>query len=278
MSNSEPLMPKLVVIKEIIDETPDVKTFRVQFENEDDQKEFLYLPGQFAELSVFGIGEATLCINSTMSRPEFIDFSARRVGEVTTVLHGMSVDDIIGVRGPYGNHFPLDFLAGKNLIFIGGGVGLAPLRGLINHCVDNRDDFAKITLVYGARSPQDLVYKYEVLENWPKARDFECITTVDAGDDTWDGRVGFVPSVLKEVAPSPENAVAITCGPPIMIKFVLEGLRELGFTDENIVTTLEMRMKCGVGQCGRCNIGEKYVCLDGPVFTMAQLKDMPAEY
>lgn len=278
MSVKDPLQPKLAEIKEIIVETPDVKTFKVKFIADADNESFKYLPGQFAELSIFGVGEATFCINSTMTRPGLLEFSVRRVGEVSSALHGLSEGDVIGVRGPYGNHFPLEYLKGKNLIFIGGGVGLAPLRGLINYCVDNRDDFAKITLIYGARSPQDLAYKYEVLDNWPKVKDFECITTVDVGDDTWDGKVGFVPAVVREVAPSPENAVAITCGPPIMIKFVLECLEELNFTDSQIITTLEMRMKCGVGQCGRCNIGEKYVCLDGPVFSLAQLKTMNNEY
>lgn len=278
MSIKDPLAPKLAQIKEIITETPDVKTFRVRFVDPNDHEAFKYMPGQFAELSVFGVGEATISITSTITRPEFIEFCVKNVGEVSSALHGLSPDDIIGLRGPYGNNFPLDFLAGKNLIFIGGGFALAPLRGLINYCVDHRDDFNKFSLIYGARSPEDLCFKDEIFKNWPKVKDFDCTITVDKGDETWSGRVGFVPAVLREVAPSPVDAVTITCGPPIMIKFVLEALEELGFAHEQIITTLEMRMKCGVGQCGRCNIGEKYVCLDGPVFSLAQLKTMTNEY
>jgi NAD(P)H-flavin reductase len=198
-----------------------------------------------------------------------------RVGEVTQRIHQLNAGDPIGVRAPLGNGFDVKALAGKDILFIGGGIGMAPLRTLLLYMVDNRSDFGDVSVIYGARSPQDLCYRYE-FDDW-KAGGVNTVLTVDAGAPGWENRVGFVPTVLKEEAPSPKNKVAIVCGPPIMIKFVLLGLKELGFEDHQILSTLEKRMKCGVGICGRCNIGSKYVCLDGPVFSYDQLQQMLPE-
>ncbi|GAI91983.1 unnamed protein product, partial [marine sediment metagenome] len=186
-------------------------------------------------------------------------------------LHRLGVGAEIGFRGPYGNSFPLDFLQGKNLVFVAGGIGLAPLRSLIWNVIDNRDKYEKADIIYGARSPADLCFKYD-LDTWGKDKTVNMVTTVDKGDEGWTGRVGFVPQILEQVAPSASNAVAIVCGPPIMIRFTFPVLEKLGFTPEQMITTLEKRMKCGIGKCGRCNIGNLYVCRDGPVFTYAQIK------
>jgi NAD(P)H-flavin reductase len=198
-----------------------------------------------------------------------------RVGEVTQRIHQLNTGDTIGVRAPLGNGFDIQSLKGKDILFVGGGIGMAPLRTLLLYMIDNRSDFGDVTVIYGARSPQDLCYRYE-FDEW-KAGGVNVVLTVDVGTPDWENRVGFVPAVLKEVAPSPKNRVAIVCGPPIMIKFVLLGLKELGFEDDQILSTLEKRMKCGVGICGRCNIGSKYVCLDGPVFRYDQLRQMMPE-
>jgi NAD(P)H-flavin reductase len=184
--------------------------------------------------------------------------------------------DKIGIRGPFGNFFPLEEMEEKNLLIIGGGIGLAPLRSVILNVFDNRAKYGKIDIIYGARSPQDLVFTNEY-EEWRAVDNTTLHLTVDRGDEGWKGNVGLVPTFLKEIHPSPENTTSITCGPPIMIKFVIEVLCELGFPSERIITTLERRMKCGVGKCGRCNIGGKYVCLDGPVFTLKQLEEIPSD-
>jgi sulfhydrogenase subunit gamma (sulfur reductase) len=257
-------------------ETGDVITFQVSIDDTDGASPFEYKSGQFAEVSLFGVGEAPISITSSPTRPETIEFSIRRVGQLTNALHELNVGDKIGIRGPFGNFFPLDELEGHNLLIIGGGIGLAPMRSVILNVFDNRSKYGKIDIIYGARSPQDLVYKSEY-EEWQKVENTKLHLTVDQGDEEWKGNVGLVPTFLKEINPSPENTTGITCGPPIMIKFVIEALHELGFSSERIITTMERRMKCGVGKCGRCNIGNKYVCLDGPVFTLEQLETMPSD-
>jgi NAD(P)H-flavin reductase len=270
-----PYKPELAVIDKVIQETSDTKTFKVIFQDESIRDNFAYEPGQFQEVSVFGVGEATFCLTSSPSKKGFIEFSVKKVGSVTSALHDMTEGDIVGIRAPLGNHFPYAEWKGKNLVFIGGGIGMAPMRSLLNFCLDNREDYADVTTIYGARSPEDLSFTYE-FEDW--ASRGKLFLTVDKGNDEWKDNVGFVPAYLKDLAPSPKDAIAITCGPPIMIKFVLMELENLGFTPEQIYTTLEMKMKCGIGKCGRCNIGSKFVCLDGPVFSQAQLKELPPEF
>jgi len=272
---SNPYLPEIATIEEIIQETHNIKTFRVGFNNQSRMADFSFKPGQVGQLSVFGIGESTFVINSPPTRLDFLQFSVMQVGELTTKLHSLQVGDQIGVRAPLGNSFPIDEMKGKDILFVGGGIGMAPLRTLLLNMLDNRDDFGDISIIYGARSPQDLCFTYE-FEEWRKLG-ANLILTVDREFPDWNGRVGFVPAVLAEEAPSPHNTVAVTCGPPIMIKFVLKGLKELEFEDDQIITTLEKRMKCGVGLCGRCNIGTHYVCVDGPVFSYAQLKELPSE-
>ena len=271
-------LPHIAIIEKIIDETPGVRTFRFNFKDEELRKKFAFDSGQFGEYSVLGIGEAPFCISSSPTRRDHLEFTAQQVGRLTNALHRLSAGTEIGFRGPYGNSFPLDFLQGKNLVFIGGGIGLAPLRSLIWNVIDNRDKYKNIDIIYGARSPADLCFKYD-LDAWDKDKTVSMATTVDKGDESWTGREGFVPQVLEQVAPSSDNTVAIVCGPPVMIRFTFPVLEKLGFTPEQMLTTLEKRMKCGIGKCGRCNIGNLYVCRDGPVFTYAQIKDfISSEY
>jgi len=266
-------------IVSITDETADTKTFRLEFCDARQDEEFHFHAGQFALYSVFGAGEATFCIASSPTEKGYIECSVKRTGKVTNQLHQCNEGDIIGFRGPYGNWFPIEQMEGKNLLFVAGGIGLAPLNSLIRNCLDLRDQFKEITILYGARSVSDLVYK-ERLETWRQMKDVETVYTVDPGGETpeWKGEVGFVPTVLKSVKPKPENTVVVLCGPPIMIKFVLESLAELGFSPESAYTTLENRMKCGVGKCGRCNVGSLYVCKDGPVFRCSDLEALPREF
>jgi sulfhydrogenase subunit gamma (sulfur reductase) len=264
-------LPHLAVIDKIIDETYDTRTFHFNFKDEKLREEFTFESGQFCLVSILGIGEAPFCISSSPTRRGHLECSIRQVGKLTRALHRLGEGAEIGVRGPYGNSFPLDFLKGKNLVFVGGGIGLAPLRSLIWNAIDNRDSYGNIDIIYGARSPADLCFSYD-LEAWDKDKTVNMVTTVDKGDEGWTGKVGLVPSVLEDVAPSPKNSVAIVCGPAIMIRFTFPVLERLGFTPEQMLTTLEKRMKCGIGKCGRCNIGNIHVCRDGPVFSYAQIK------
>jgi len=272
------LVPDVATILEIRNETAvgDVKTFRVA--PDDPEKAWVHRPGQCAMVSVFGVGEAMISITSSPTRGWPLELSIKRMGRVTGALHDANPGDKIGLRGPFGNHFPTDEWKGKKLVFIAGGIGLAPVRCLIDYCLAHRADFGHIDIIYGARSPGDLCFKGCIFERWTKEKDTKVHLTVDKGDDEWTGPVGFVPTFLEEVKPSPKDTVAITCGPPIMIKFVLQSLAKLGFTDDQIITTLELKMQCGVGKCGRCNIGDKYVCVDGPVFSLSQIKRMPNEF
>ena len=276
MPVKNPYLPELVTIQKIIDETPNIKSYQVVFNNLEKMKGFSFQPGQVGQLSVFGVGESTFVINSPPTRMDYLQFSVMKAGEVTAAIHDLYVGDQIGLRAPLGNWFPYEEIKGKKILFVGGGIGLAPLRTLILFMLDNRADYKDITIIYGARTPPDLCYKDD-LEEWESRSDVELILTVDNEYPGWEKRIGFVPTVLNEIAPSPDDTVAITCGPPIMIKFVLQNLAKLKFRDEDVITTLERRMKCGIGLCGRCNIGSKYVCKDGPVFSLAQLKELPEE-
>ena len=276
-----PYLPLPVRIDDVVVETEDrnIKTFSLSFLNKEDKVGFKYTPGQFAELSVLGKGEAPFGMASSPTQAGCLEFTVSKAGVVTTALHDMEPGEIIGIRGPLGNGFPIEEFKGKNIVMIGGGFGFSTLRALTNYMLDShhRNSFGDITVIYGARSPGLLLYKGE-LQEWGGRDDLRLYLTVDRGDNGWKGRVGVVPAIAKEVAPSAENAYALVCGPPIMIKFTLLALHQLGFPPERVILSLEMRMKCGLGMCGRCNIGHKYVCRDGPVFTLAQLNQLPQEY
>ena len=278
---NNPYVPMPVDLIKIVTEvtTKDIKTFRFAFVNKEDEEKFKYLPGQFAELSIFGKGEAPIGIASSPTQSGYIEFTVQKAGVVTSALHDLEEGARMGVRGPLGNSWPIDYLEGKNVVIVGGGFAFTTLRSMINYMLheENRSRFGKITVVYGAREPGLLIYKDE-LTAWEKRDDIDMYVTVDKGDEAWTGREGFVPTVCKDVGPSADNAVTIICGPPIMIRFTLPVFFDLGFSRENIYTSLEMRMKCGIGKCGRCNVGEKYVCKDGPVFSLAELDRLTQEY
>jgi sulfhydrogenase subunit gamma (sulfur reductase) len=265
-----PFIPYLATLKTTIQLTPDIKLLSVELENPDIRVNFDYKPGQFALLSAFGEGEAPFGIVSLPQQKDGLEFAVRRIGTVTRALQELEPGDTLGVRGPFGNYFPLEDYEGKKIIIIGGGIGMAPLRPVINKILERRDNYEELLIINGARTPQDLVFQPE-FPIWMETPRTRVELTVDRGDEHWEGRVALVPDVVKELAPSPDNAIAIICGPPIMIRFTLAGLRDLGFKDNQIITTLEAKMKCGLGKCARCNIGEKYVCQDGPVFTLEQI-------
>ena len=271
-----PYLPMLATVTEAIRETHNIMTFRVVINDETARKNFTFQPGQVGQLSKFGSGESTFVINSPPTRMDYLQFSVMRTGKNTTALHSLTAGDTVGVRAPLGKPFPYESMKGKDIVFIGGGIGMAPLRTLLLFMLDNRKDYGKISLLYGARSPNDMAFSYEV-EEWMAREDLDCNLTIDNPFEGWTHKVGLIPNVLLEMAPKPENCVAITCGPPIMIKFTLQALEKLEFKPAQIFTTLERRMKCGVGVCGRCNIGDKYVCIDGPVFSLEELKQIPNE-
>ena len=273
---NETLIPKIGVITDIRKDTPDVKTFRVV--GTDGKKLFQHMPGQCAMVSIPGVGECMFSITSSPTNEEYMEFSIKKCGCVTEVLHALEVGAQVTVRGPYGKNFPVegDF-KGKDLLFIAGGIGLAPLRSVINYVRHYRANYGKVVIVYGARSKDDLVDIDEIQNEWVNEPNMEVYLTIDRPQEGWDGHVGFVPAYVKELGLDP-SMTAVLCGPPIMIKFCLQALEKLGFSKEQVYTTLELRMKCGVGKCGRCNIGTKYVCKDGPVFRFDQVDELPNEY
>lgn len=280
MCNANPYAPYTATIEDTWFETVGercVKTFKVNLDDRDAGDNWSHSPGQCAMVGILGVGESMFCISCSPTEGKFLRFSVMRAGKNTQALHQLEPGDKLTVRGPYGNSFPMNDWKGKKILTVGGGIGQAPLRPIVEYIRANRDQYAGLTMIYGARTSGDVCFKGE-FEAMAGSRDISCHLTVDVGDERWEHNVGFVPSVLMEVNPSPENTVAITCGPPVMIRFVLENLKKLGFADEQIYTTLENKMKCGIGKCGRCNAGHLYVCKDGPVFSYAVLKNVPEAF
>jgi len=263
--------PKPAKIKKIRQEAPDTKSFELEFEG---KEKLTYLPGQYLMLSVLGEGEfpVTFFTSPTEDR---LEVCVKRMGKVTTALHRLEPGETVWVRGPYGNGFPVEEWSGKRLVLVGGGIGLPPLRSLLYYALD-RQKYKEISLVYGARSIADLIREEELVKL--RSRGVKVDLSIDKEEDGWNEFVGFVPDNLLRVSPSPENSIAVTCGPPIMIKYVIQNLQKLGFEAGQIFMTLEMKMKCGLGKCGRCNIGGIYVCKDGPVFSYQRLKSLPPEF
>jgi NAD(P)H-flavin reductase len=276
-----PYLPYPVRIAMIRVETEDknLRTFKFEFLNPGDEEKFAYLPGQFAELSVPGQGEIPIGIASSPTEKGSVLFTVNRVGQVSTFMHYMKEGDIMGIRGPLGHPYPVDKIKGKDILIIAGGFAVTTLRSTIVWMLqpENRPNYGKITFVYGARTPGLLLYKEEWGE-WQKRDDIDVHVTIDREVPGWTGKVGFVPTVTKEVCPPPGNTAAIICGPPVMIKFTQPVLEEAGYSTDDIIMSRENRMKCGLGICGRCNVGPEYVCKDGPVFTLTQLNELPKEY
>jgi sulfhydrogenase subunit gamma (sulfur reductase) len=277
-----PYLPYPARIEKIVTETEDrnLKTFKFVFLDKADEERFSFIPGQFCEISVAGKGEIPLGIASSPTERGFLLFTINKAGVVTRYLHNMKEGDIVGVRGPLGNWYPWEKMQGKNVVVIGGGFAFTTLRAGIVYMLDqeNRPRFRDITIIYGARSPGLLLYRDE-LEQWASRDDITVHITVDATDDRdWTYNVGFVPAVTEQKITSCNDSYALVCGPPIMLKFTRPVLENVGFGADRIFMSLEMRMKCGIGICGRCNIGDKFVCKDGPVLSLAQLNELPQEY
>ncbi|MFX1340767.1 MAG: FAD/NAD(P)-binding protein [Promethearchaeota archaeon] len=276
-----PYIPVLTTVKSVITENKinDIKTIELEFKKKEDYKDFDYIPGQFAEISLIGKGECPIGIASSPTEEGTIKFTIKKMGTVTSGFHNCEVGDTVGIRGPCGNGWPIEEMKGKNIVVIGGGFAFSTLRSLIIYLLDdkNRKNYGDITVIYGNRDSGEVLYQ-DKLEEWKQRDDINVVLTIDREEEGWTEKVGFVAPIVKEVAPSSDNAVAVVCGPPIMIKTTIAVLEELKFKDEQILNSLEMRMKCGIGKCGRCNIGNKFVCVDGPVFSLAELKKMPSEY
>ncbi|MBN2185240.1 MAG: FAD/NAD(P)-binding protein [Candidatus Krumholzibacteriota bacterium] len=263
-------------VKRIVIEDPEkaLRTYDLIFQNEEDRKNFKYMPGQFCEWSLLGLGESPFGIASSPTEKDFLRFTVNRTGSVTNEIHYLREGDMVGLRGPLGNWYPVEKFKGGNVVIIGGGFAFTTLRSLIVYLLEHREDYKDITVIYGARNPDLFIYRDEISE-WEKRDDIDVQLTIDNPVEGWTGRTGFVPTVTKEIGPDPDNTWVVVCGPPIMIKFTLPVLVDLKFPDERVYTSLERRMKCGIGKCGRCNIGSKYICVDGPVFSLAELKEIP---
>ena len=277
-SNQNIYQPSRMNVVSVTRQTSDVKSIRIRFCDPKEQENFSFRVGQFGLFSVFGVGESVFNICCSDSA-DYIEFCFRRTGRVTEAMDQVEPGDVIGFRGPYGNSYPTEAWAGKNLVFVGGGIAMPPIRCAILHALEHRANFGKLTIVYGARTVGDLVFKDE-LDEWAKAPNVEVIKTVDPGGQTplWDGKIGFVPTVLGEAGIDGTNTVALVVGPPIMIKFSLPALSKIGIPDSAIYTSLENRMKCGLGKCGRCNCGHVYVCKEGPVFTLEEMNKLPNDF
>ena len=267
-----PYPARVISVRE---ESSDTRTFRIEFEDEERAGSFAYEPGQFVQVSLLGIGEAPISITSSPHRRGFIELSIRAAGRLTRALNGLNPGDRLFIRGPYGNAFPFAEVKGRDLCFVAGGIGLPPLRSVINYVLAHREQFGKIKIFYGARTPEEHCFKEE-LEEWSRAVDTEVRLIVDEAAEEWAGMVGVVTETWREEEME-AGGVAYVCGPPVMLKFVVEKLLKSGFGEKDIYLTLERHIKCGIGKCGHCNIGGKFVCTDGPVFSYSQLKELPED-
>jgi NAD(P)H-flavin reductase len=271
------LRPRLMRIHAAWDETPDVRTLQVV--PADGGVLPAWQPGQFAEWSVFGAGEAVFTLANSPTRGDVLECSYRAIGKVTHALRHVGVGQVIGFRGPYGNTFDTEAWKGHSVVFVGGGIGTVALRAAVQYVLDRRDDYGEVIILNGARTVADLCYQRE-MPDWAKSPDARVVRAVDPGGETrdWDGEVGLIPAVFEKMALDPHGRVVVACGPPIMLKYLFMSLRKLGFSPAQVVTTLENKMKCGIGMCGRCNVGRHYVCVDGPVFTWEQLEALPSDF
>lgn len=264
-------LPEMARIIQIVQLTALEKLFTIELPA---GRSLDHRPGQFVEVSFLGVGEAPISISSSPSRSNGIfELCVRKAGDVTGALHRLMPGDRIGIRGPYGHGFPIERFRGKDMLFAPGGLGLAPARSLINQVLDERAQFGRVIILYGGRTPSELLFKDE-LKRWGERDDVELYLTVDRGDETWDGHIGVITTLFKDISINPRNTVAVTVGPPVMYRFVLMELLGKGIPEGNIWLSLERRMKCGVGKCGHCQINNIYTCQSGPVFSYRDIKGL----
>jgi len=268
-----PFMPERAKIEDIGYETNSIRTLKIKFLNKLIQNSFKFMPGQFVQVSILGVGEAPISICSSPFNKKFLELSVRCVGNVTNALFELKKGDIIGIRGPYGNGYPMNKLIYSDIVMVAGGVGLPPLKSVVDYVLGMRDDYGKMRLLYGAKDPANIVFKKE-LEKWKNEKDFEVLVTVDSPTSEWKDNVGVVTSLLDKIEIKNKSTVGFLCGPPVMMKFVTQKFKEKGLEDNQIYLSMERLMQCGFGKCGHCNIGKKYVCIDGPVFRYDELKEL----
>ncbi|MFH1452760.1 MAG: FAD/NAD(P)-binding protein [Armatimonadota bacterium] len=270
-------IPKEAVIKKIEQQTADTWTFTLELKDSEHKKSYSFKPGQFNMVTIPAIGESAISISSDPASSGMLEHTVRKVGSVTGVLFGLKDGDVLGIRGPYGTSWPVEEAKGRDVVIITGGIGLAPLRPVICHILNNRKDYGKVDIVYGARTCKDMLYTKEFTSWQDKKNDINLVLTVDKVEDgdKWDKNVGVVTTCFDKANLDPKNTVVMTCGPEIMMKFVVKCLKEKGFSDEQIYVSLERRMQCGVGRCGHCQIGKYFVCKDGAVFRYDQVKGLP---
>ena len=266
-NNKNPYRPIEAEVLDVITETPTIKTIRFR-----PKEPITFVSGQFMEITVPGLGEAPFTPSSRPSVKDVMEVTIMKVGKVTEKIHELRAGDTIGVRGPLGKGYPIDEFKGREVLVVGGGCGLAPLRSLMYELFDNMKDFKKVLYRAGCKAPQEFLYKKEVNE-WTKKKDLDIRLTVDKGDNEWKGNVGVVTTILDKLDMDCKNGIAIVCGPPIAMKYATMKLLDLGFKDENIYLSMEKNMSCGIGKCGHCRIGTYYACKDGPVFKYSQIKN-----
>jgi len=271
-----PYRPENAIIKDIKRQTYNTKTYKLSFENRQKQREFSFKPGQFIMVSLLGIGEAAFTLCSDPAERENFEITVRAVGNVTKTLDRLNVGDVVGVRGPYGTYWPIEKAKNKNILIIAGGLGINPIRSVITYVGANRDNYGDVEILYGAKTPDDILFTYE-FDDWRRMENTRLLLTVDMvpKESTWKHNVGVVTTLFEKMHVSPDNTVALTCGPEIMMRFVVKGLLYRGFTRDQIFVSLERRMKCGIGICGHCQLGTKFVCKEGSVFRYADVEGLP---
>lgn len=262
---ANPYLPWSARITSITQLTEKERLFEFRLIDDDVRDAFDFDAGQFVELSIFGVGEAPISISSAPSKQGFLELCVRESGDVTGSLHKMQCGDIVGIRGPFGKGFPFEEMKGHDVLLVAGGLGIAPLKSLINHIHDERHSFGKVTILYGSRTPAELLFRQQ-FDMWKHREDFELIMTVDQPDESWDGEVGLVTRLFDRLDIDPGNTYAAICGPPVMYRFVIDEMRKKAMHVDRIYVSFERRMKCGIGKCGHCGVGHQYACVDGPVF------------
>lgn len=268
-----PYRPWPARITSITELTATEKLFEIRIIDPVARAAFAHGAGQFVEVSIFGVGEAPISISSAPSKQGFIELCVRRAGSVTGALHDKQCGDVVGIRGPFGHGFPFEDMKGHDILLVAGGLGIAPLKSLINHIHDERHDFGKVTILYGSRNPSEVMFRQQ-FEMWKHRQDFDLIMTVDETDETWDGEVGLVTKLFDRLEVDPNNTYGAICGPPVMYRFVIDEMRKKGMNADRIYVSFERRMKCGIGKCGHCGVGHQYACVDGPVFNFWEAKNL----